>query len=547
MIGPFEQFLQGFNVFMLSYVLVLQMIYTVLAIAGWRAIEDYVKRRPMRDYQEVAESELSMPVSILVPAYNEEPSIVASLRSLLTSQFVEFEIVVINDGSKDGTMEVLKQAFGLVKVDRVPRSNIPTQLVRGTYTSPFEPRVVVIDKVNGGKADALNAGINHANYPLYCAIDGDTMLDGGALSRLVWEFQAVPETVAVGGIVRIVNGSTFDDGRLAKVRTPRNLLANLQIIEYLRAFLGGRIGWSKSGMLMIISGAFGLFRRDVCVEAGGYDPTTVGEDAELVLRLHRHQRERGEPCRITFFPDPICWTECPEDLGTLVRQRDRWQRGLIEMFARHRKMLFRPRFGRIGSVAMPYFLVFEVLGPTIECIGYTLFVLAVAFGIIPIQFALAFLAIALIYGLVLSFMVILMEQRAFRRYPGWRDLMRMALCAVVENFGYRQLLAVVRMRAWYTLARGNRRWGEMTRKGFGPPSPGGPDSADPRLDPTADPVLAGETTERPPRVSSAPSLVAAGTHGDAMLAGRQDATVGTGWEFDVVLLSTMRDPPRTSR
>jgi cellulose synthase/poly-beta-1,6-N-acetylglucosamine synthase-like glycosyltransferase len=318
-----EQVLHGFNVFTLGYFVVLQLTFTVLAIVGWRAIEDYVERRPMRDYRAVAESEMSMPVSILVPAYNEAPSIVASLRSLLTSQFVEFEVVVINDGSTDETMAALTDAFGLVKVGRVPRSNISTQLVHGVYTSPLEPRVVVIDKVNGGKADALNAGINHAVYPLFCAIDADTMLDADALSRLVWEFQAAPETVAVGGIVRIVNGSEFEDGRLARVRTPRNLLANLQIIEYLRAFLGGRIGWSKSGMLLIISGAFGLFRRDVCVEVGGYDPTTVGEDAELVLRLHRHQREHQRPCRITFFPDPICWTECPEDLGTLVARPDR--------------------------------------------------------------------------------------------------------------------------------------------------------------------------------------------------------------------------------
>ncbi|MGH2940567.1 MAG: glycosyltransferase [Solirubrobacterales bacterium] len=491
---PFEHFLYGFNIFMLSYVLVLQVIYTVLAIAGWRAIENYVKRRPVRDYRSVAESEMSMPVSILVPAYNEEPSIVASLRSLLKSQFIEFEVVVINDGSKDRTLGVLQEAFGLVEVGRVPRSNLPTQRVRAVYASPLEPRIIVIDKVNGGKADALNAGINHANFPLFCAIDGDSMLDAGALSRLVWEFQAAPETVAVGGIVRVVNGSTFEDGHLVEVRTSKNLLANLQIVEYLRAFLGGRVGWSKSGMLMIISGAFGLFRRDVCVEVGGYDPTTVGEDAELVLRLHRHQRERREPCRITFFPDPICWTECPEDLGTLVRQRDRWQRGLIEMIARHRAMLFRPRFGRIGSIAMPYFLVFELIGPTIECVGYVLFVLAVALGIIPLPFALAFLAIALTYGLVLTFLVILMEERAFRRYPGWRDLMRLAVCAVIENIGYRQLLALVRMRAWYTLARGNQHWGEMTRKGFGPLLPGGVvEPVGAGIDPTADPVLAGET------------------------------------------------------
>jgi len=411
---------------------------------------------------------MSMPVSILVPAYNEERSIVASLRSLLTSQFIEFEIVVINDGSKDQTMAALTDAFGLVKVGRIPRSNIPTKPIRGVYTSLLEPRVVVIDKANGGKADGLNAGVNHAIYPLFCAIDADTMLDAGALSRLVWEFQAAPETVAVGGIVRIVNGSLLKDGRLLTVRTPRNLLANLQIIEYLRAFLGGRIGWSKSGMLLIISGAFGLFRRDVCVEVGGYDPTTVGEDAELVLRLHRYQRERGEACRITFFPDPICWTQCPEDLGTLVRQRDRWQRGLIEMIIQHRRMLMRPRYGRIGCVAMPYFVIFELLGPTIECVGYVVFLLALVLGMVSPWFALAFFAVSLTYGLVLSFLVILMEERAFRRYPDWTDLIRMTVCAIVENVGYRQMLAAVRMRSWYTLARGKQHWGDMTRKGFGP-------------------------------------------------------------------------------
>lgn len=485
--------LHAFTVFTLGYFVVLQAIYTGLAVVGWRAVEDYVKRRPMRDYRSVAESEMSMPVSILVPAYNEQRSIVAAVRSLLTSQFVEFEVVVVNDGSEDETLATLTDAFGLVEVGRVPRSNIETRTVRGVYTSPFEPRLVVIDKANGGKADALNAGINHAVYPLFCAIDADTMLDAGALSRLVWEFQAAPETVAVGGIVRIVNGSMLEDGRLLEVRTPRNLLANLQIIEYLRAFLGGRIGWSKSGMLLIISGAFGLFRRDICVEAGGYDPATVGEDAELVLRLHRHRRDQGKPCRITFFPDPICWTECPEDLRTLVRQRDRWQRGLIEMVSLHRKMLFRPRYGRIGCLALPYFIFFELLGPTIECFGYAMFVLALILGVVSAQFALAFFAVSLTYGLVLSFIVILMEERAFRRYPDWSDLMRLTVCAVVENFGYRQLLAVVRMRSWYTLGRRRRQWGEMTRRGFEPlPAIDADQAVGTSIDPTADPVLAGE-------------------------------------------------------
>lgn len=493
MAAALAQVLQGFNVFTLAYFVVLQAIYTGLAVVGWRAIEDYVQRRPMRDYESVARSEMSMPVSILVPAFNEQRSIVAGLRSLLISQFVEFEVVIINDGSKDETLATLIDAFGLVEVGRVPRSNIPTEPVRGIYVSPLEPRIVVIDKANGGKADALNAGINHAVYPLFCAIDADTMLDPGALSRLVWEFQAAPETVAVGGIVRIVNGSTLEDGNLLEVRTPRNLLANLQIIEYLRAFLGGRIGWSKSGMLLIISGAFGLFRREVCVEAGGYDPTTVGEDAELILRLHRHRRDHGKPCRITFFPDPICWTECPEDLRTLVRQRDRWQRGLIEMVGRHRQMLLRPRYGRIGCFALPYFIFFELLGPTIECLGYSMFLLSLILGIVSVPFAAAFFAVSLTYSLVLSLIVILMEERAFRRYPGWSDLVRLTLCAVVENIGYRQLLAVVRMRSWYTLGRRRRHWGEMTRKGFEPlPSAPQEPIAGAPIDPTADPVLAGE-------------------------------------------------------
>jgi cellulose synthase/poly-beta-1,6-N-acetylglucosamine synthase-like glycosyltransferase len=495
-----EHLIRGFNIFVLGYFVVLQLTYTALAAFGWRAIEDYVRRRPMRDYDAVGRSEMSMPVSILVPAYNEAPTIVSSVNALLRSQFLELEVVTINDGSTDTTLEALVGAFDLVEVDRVPRSNIPTAQIRAVYTCPTDPRIVVIDKENGGKADSLNVGIKYATYPLVCAVDADTMLDAGALSRLVWEFQASPETVAVGGIVRVVNGSSFEDGRLNEVKTPRNLLANLQILEYLRAFLGGRIGWSKTGMLLIVSGAFGLFRRDVVVEVGGYDPAMVGEDAELILRLHRHHRERDEPCRITFFPDPICWTECPEDLRTLIRQRDRWQRGLIGMIWRHKDVVGRPRHGRIGLVATPYYVLFELLGPTIECVGYVMFALALSLGLLSVPFALAFLALSLSYGLVLTFLAILMEERAFRRYPSWRDLGRLVLCSVIENFGYRQLLSLVRVRSWYTVTR-NHRWGEMTRKGFGPAAPAGSTSVlaaghpaeGELLDVTAEPVVAGET------------------------------------------------------
>jgi cellulose synthase/poly-beta-1,6-N-acetylglucosamine synthase-like glycosyltransferase len=456
-----HELLRDFNVFMLGY-------FVVLAVIGWRAVNEYVARRPFRDYRHVAESELSMPVSILVPAYNEAPVIVSSVRSLLDSQFGEFEVVVINDGSTDRTLEELIEAFDLVRVDRVPRANLPCEPISAVYASATDRRIVVLDKINGGgKADALNAGVRYARYPLFCAIDADTMLDPGALSRLVWEFQARPETVAVGGIVRVVNGSDVDrDGRLVEVRTPRGLLVNLQIVEYLRAFLGGRIGWSRLGMLLIISGAFGLFRRDVVVEAGGYDATTVGEDAELVLRLHRHQRDRKRKCRITFFPDPICWTEAPSELGALIRQRDRWQRGLIELMLRHRGMAGRPRYGPVGLVAIPYFVVFELFGPIFEVLGYAACAAAVLLDAVQPAFAFAFLGFAALFGLLISFAVLLMEERAFRRYPDWRDLRRMIAATFVENLGYRQLNAVIRVRAFWTLWRRTEGWEESTRIGL---------------------------------------------------------------------------------
>jgi cellulose synthase/poly-beta-1,6-N-acetylglucosamine synthase-like glycosyltransferase len=462
-----------YNGFMIGYFVVLNLLYAALAAIGWREVNQYVLRRPLRDYEQVARSPLSLPVTILVPSHNEAAVIADSIRSLLRSSYAELEVMVINDGSTDETMDVLKREFSLVPLERIPRAEIQTEPVRDCYSSGTESRLIVIDKENGGKADALNVGIRYATYPLLCAIDADTMLDPAALSRLVWEFQANPETVAAGGIVRVVNGSRFEDGRLVEVRTPTGLLANLQILEYLRAFLGGRIAWSRLGMLMIISGAFGLFRRDALVEVGGWDTSTVGEDAELVLRLHRVRRERGQPCRIVFFPDPICWTEAPESLRILTHQRDRWQRGLMEMLYLHRGMLGRRRYGLVGMLALPYFMLFEAFGPTLEVIGYVVFATIVVLGWISWPLAFAFLGLSLTFGLVISFATLLMEQRAFSRYPSWRDLGKLVGVAIVENFGYRQMMGLVRARAIWTMwrRRGQNKWGEMSRVGFGGPEP----------------------------------------------------------------------------
>lgn len=455
---------------LLAYMLTLNAIYTVLIVTGWRSVHRYVTMRPLRDYAYVASSPLSMPVSILVPAHNEEPTIVDAVRALLRSRYGQLEIVVINDGSTDGTIAALTEGFGLVPVERVPRSGLATADVRGVLASTVDDRVVVIDKAGGGKADALNCGINYAQFPLVCAIDADTLLDTGALSRLVWEFQSNPDTVATGGIVRVVNGSLVEDGLVSEIRTPKPLLESIQVMEYLRAFLGGRLAWSRWNMLLIISGAFGLFRRDVLVEAGGYDTSTVSEDAELILRVRRMRADHGQPCRITFFPDPICWTQAPDSARVLARQRDRWQRGLGEMLLMHRGMLFRRRYGRTGWIALPYYWLFEFLEPVITVVGLVLVTVGLIAGSVDPFVYVLILALATAYGLFLSLGVILLEERAFRRYPHWRDLVRLSLAVVAENFGYRQWQAWVRFRATYrALFRGSRHrgvWGAMPRSSF---------------------------------------------------------------------------------
>ena len=471
MSGALESVATVINGAFLAYFVALNVIYTVLLGCGWRAISAYVRRRPLIDYAAIARSELTTPMSVMVPAFDEEPLIVDSVRALLDARYPNLEVVVINDGSRDGTLAALRDAFDLVEVERVPRARLDTAAVRAIYACPTDDRLVVIDKVNGGKADSINAGLCYARYPLFCTIDSDTIIDDDAFLRLVKPFQLHPDTVACGGVVRIVNGSRVEGSRVVDVRTPRTLLGNIQIVEYLRAFLAGRTGWSRLGALLIISGAFGVFRRDVVIAAGGYDPTTVGEDAELVVRLHRYCRDQKRPYRIVFLADPVCWTQAPSSLRVLCRQRDRWHRGLIETLLRHRGMVGRRRYGVIGTFAMPYFIIFEALGPLIEVIGYTVFGASLAAGVVEAEQAVMLLLLSLTYGLFLSFGALLLEEHAFSRYRSRRCALRMIGAAVIENFGYRQLVSVVRAWSFVTLACGRSGWGDMRRGGFQPSSP----------------------------------------------------------------------------
>lgn len=456
----------SFNYFVLFYFFALNSIYLLLFLISLKEVRRFVRRTFFSDYRQILNSEMTWPVSVLVPAHNEALTIVQTIRSLLILNYSEFEVIVINDGSTDATLHVLAEAFELRPLDQVYRRSLETGQVRGVFGSLTIPNLKVIDKVRGGKSDALNAGINLSRYPLICSIDADSVIEENALLRVVKPFMEHPEeTVAGGGIVRIANGCEFREGRLVRIGLPDRPLAIFQVVEYLRAFLTGRVGWSALQSLLIISGAFGIYRKDLVIEMGGYARDTDSEDLELVVRLHAYLRHQKRKYRVVFVPDPVCWTECPATLRVLNRQRDRWHRGLVQTLWLHRFMLLRPRYGVIGMFALPYFLLFEMLGPFVEIMGYLAVVLAWMLGTLNQDYLALFVAVALVYGIFLSVAAVLLEELSFRRYPGWMDLFKLLVFSVLENLGYRQLLALFKVRAFFHVTR-RRPWGRMDRRGF---------------------------------------------------------------------------------
>jgi len=459
----------SFNVTVILYFLLLNTFYLGTTFFAYRALRKYALRLKTLDLERFLRTGGAPPITLISPAFNEEPTLEEAVRSLLSLNYPDFEVLICNDGSTDRTLEVLTEVFNLEPADRIPMGDIPTALVRRTYRSRRYPNLWVLDKENGGKADALNAGINFCRSALFCAMDADTILERDSLLRIVRPFLEDSRTVAAGGIIRIANGCTIRKGHVEKVGIPSNYLARFQVLEYLRAFLSGRMGWEAIDATLIVSGAFGIFERSLVVEVGGYSTNTVGEDMELVVRLHRHCRENKIPYKIGFVPDPVAWTECPETLTVLARQRDRWQRGLLESLLRHWVMFLNPRYGRLGFLAYPYFFLLELIGPSVEFLGYISFLVTLLAGRASTLYALAFLGVAIVLGIVLSISAVALEELTFRRYPRMRDLVLLFGIGVVENFGYRQLNTLWRVRGTISGLLGKQGWGVMTRRGFDAP------------------------------------------------------------------------------
>ena len=404
------------------------------------------------------------PVSVLVPAHNEEQTIVASVRSFLSLEYPIHEVVVVNDGSTDGTMQALIAAYDLYKLPQAYQTVVPSAPVRAYYRSRIHTGLACVDKVNGGKGDSLNAALNAARFPYVLAVDADTFIERDALLRLARPFLHGEDIAAVGGTIRVANGSTIAHGRVSVPRVDSRWLPGIQTVEYLRAFLFGRLAWNRLGGGLIISGAFGLFKRAHLQAVGGYKVDSVTEDLDVVLRLHEHLRAIGSEDRVRFVPDPVAWTEVPVTLTVLRGQRERWHRGLISTLLIHRKMLFNPRFGLLGFVAYPFFFFGEMLAPLIELLGYLVFALSIFLGAFDASYARLYFAAALGYGLITSLWAILLEELSFRKYAARKDLLRLIWFAMIEPFGYRQLTVLYRAEAFWSFFRRKKLWGVMTRE-----------------------------------------------------------------------------------
>lgn len=454
--------------FIIGYMALIVMFYFVIFLISSRQLRKQYLLDEKQPYEQLLTSQDTKPISIIVPAYNEEVGIYNSVRSLLSINYPQYEIIVVNDGSKDQTVAEMIEKFEMVKVNLVVRKRLQTEQVRAIYQSNLYDYLYLVDKDNGGKSDALNAGINLSHYPYFCSLDGDSVLERDAFLKVMKPIiDSNGEVIVTGGSIRIANGCEIERGEIMKVGLAKSPLVVMQVVEYLRAFLMGRIGLSRHNLLLIVSGAFGVFQKEWVVKAGGYRTKTVGEDMELIVRLHRLIKEEKSNKRIEYVPDPVCWTEAPESLKILRRQRSRWHRGLFESLWIHKKMIFNPKYGLVGFISMPYFLFIELLSAVIEFIGYIIVILGLIFSIINVKVALLLFLMSFLYGSILSMCAVLLEEWSLRKYETKRELARLFFYSITEAFWFRPLTVLWRFEGFIqAIFKREGKWGEMKRKGI---------------------------------------------------------------------------------
>ncbi|WP_276134910.1 glycosyltransferase family 2 protein [Polluticoccus soli] len=465
-----------YGIFIYSVLLLLS--YLLIGFFSIGETQKYLRNNEFTDYRLLVSSPHDPSVSILAPAYNEGATIIENVRSLLSIYYNHLEVIIINDGSKDDSLQKLIDAYQLEKIDFFVRYQIETKEVRGVYKSknPVYKKLVVVDKVNGGKADALNVGINVSSHDLIVCIDVDCILEQDSLMKMIKPFMEETDmkVIATGGVVRIANSCEIKDGRLVKINLPKNYYARMQSLEYIRAFLLGRMAWARLNGLLLISGAFGAFNKDIAIKAGGYNHNTVGEDMELVVRMRRYMEEQNVKYKVAYIPDPLCWTEAPESKKILGRQRNRWMRGTIETMKIHKVMFFNPKYGLLGMLSYPYWFFFEMLAPLIEFFGTIAFLIMVYLQIIDWQIFIALLVFIISFGYMYSSFAALMEVITFNQYRRRTDMMKLLLTGMTEPFYFHPFGVWAGIKGYIDLIRKKKSWGEMTRQGFGPAAAAAP-------------------------------------------------------------------------
>lgn len=457
-------FIYFFNYFCMAFTILLSLIYIIQLIVSFFKVSKNDKYRLSNDYGRYLNSENLLPISLLIPAYNEEENIVSNIKSLMKMDYPEFEIVVVNDGSTDKTHEYIVEAFGLYEIETAMKVFIPTKEVRGVYYSTEYPNLIYIDKENGGKSDALNAGINASSYPLFASLDADSRIEPNALLKLSIEFLKNSGTIVAGGLVRIANGFKIRDGQVCGFSMPPKMIERFQIVEYYRSFLSGRVGWGAINSILIVSGAFGVFKKQAVIEVGGYKTNTIGEDMEIIVRLHRYMKEHKRKYKIIFCEDSVCWTQGPMSTSDIKSQRRRWQIGLLDTLLSHKALFFNPFYGAVGLLAVPYNWIFELLGCVVEVLGYFIIPFSLVMGELNMFFFVMYFLLAVLLGVIMSIGSLILELHTRKSAMTAKQCLELSLYALLENFGYRQMISIFRVEGILKYRKLRKTWGKIKRK-----------------------------------------------------------------------------------
>ena len=443
--------------------------YLILGIFSAIALRKYLRKNSFINYNSLVLSPLSPKISIIAPAYNESKSIIDNIRTLLSLYYNNFEVILVNDGSTDDTFEKIRTTYDLERVNYYFDYRIPCERIKGVYKSknPSYTRLTVIDKNNGGKADSLNAGINICKSAFFVSIDADSIIETDSILKLIKPFLEEKEkkVIGTGGVIRIVNSCDIERGHIRTINVPHKFLPRLQVLEYTRAFLLGRMAWSQLDGLMLISGAMGMFDRETVIKAGGYSIKTVGEDMELVLRMRRYMAEQDKKYEVTYIPDPLCWTEVPSDIKSMRKQRTRWTRGLVESLKTHRKLFFNRKYKRLGLLGYPYWFFFEWLSPLIAFAGFVYTFILVITNSLNWPFYLLLFLFVYSFAVLLSTWAVLFEEITFHKYRRKRDVLWLLSTAFLEPFFY-PVHTYFAIRGNLEALRGKKSWGKAERSGF---------------------------------------------------------------------------------